>query len=208
MSKAGSSTDAFRVMLLGNGGVGKTCITLKFTYDEFEEPYNPSRHDLYSKNVEKDGKTYTILIVDTAGQESYARITDVQIRESDYFLLIFALNNLESFNYCKELRDYVQRLKEPEGPVRMALVGNKVDLVQANPKTREVTKAQAVALAEQWNVRFNHIKIPYVETSAKANININEIFMSALDEILKHTVATETKEKPKKVKKKGLCSIL
>ena len=64
-----SEDKAYKIVIVGGGGVGKSCVTLRFLHDFFEEKYNPTIEDSYTKEgFNVDGETYTIEILDTAGQ--------------------------------------------------------------------------------------------------------------------------------------------
>lgn len=93
-------------------------------------------------------------IIDTAGQEGYANILDNHIRNSQFFVVTFALDSKESYEHAKELREYILRVKDREGDAQMVLVGNKLDLITDNPELRQVSKADAETIAAQWKVYF------------------------------------------------------
>ena len=112
-------------------------------------------------------------ILDTAGEEDYQNMMDMWISFGEGFLLVFAINDKESFNLLKGKRDRV--LKGKHGAkCPILLVGNKIDL----ENERQVTYAEAKAQASAWGIE-------YMETSAKTNFNCKEAFEKFAQNIVK-----------------------
>ena len=109
-------------------------------------------------------KSYTIEILDTAGEEDFQKMMDMWISFGEGFMLVFAIDDKESFDLIKTKRERVLKGKHNE-PTPMILVGNKKDLEDK----RKVTSEEAKALADSWGIE-------YIETSAKNNDNCNEPF--------------------------------
>ena len=120
-----------KVIMVGNGGVGKSALTLQFMYDEFVEDYEPTKADSYRKKVVLDGQEAQIDILDTAGQEDYAAIRDNYFRSGEGFLCVFSITEKESFEATQEFREQILRVKGVDSntdTIPFILVGNKVDL--------------------------------------------------------------------------------
>ena len=120
-----------KVIMVGNGGVGKSALTLQFMYDEFVEDYEPTKADSYRKKVVLDGQEAQIDILDTAGQEDYAAIRDNYFRSGEGFLCVFSITEKESFEATQEFREQILRVKGVDSntdSIPFILVGNKVDL--------------------------------------------------------------------------------
>ena len=196
---APASLVCHKVIMVGSGGVRKSALTLKFMYDDFEEEYEPTKSDSYCKVVVLDGNQAQIDILDTAGQEDYAAISDNNIRNGEGFLCVFSVTEDNSFQACQDFRDQIIRTKNNDS-IPFILVGNKCDLSDS----REVSLSQAQHIAGKWNV-------PYVETSAKTNENVDKVFFDLLREIhvrkVNSKVANDENNTPQKPKKKK-CSIL
>ena len=112
-------------------------------------------------------------ILDTAGEEDYQNMMDMWISFGEGFLLVFAINDAESFELLKGKRERV--LKGKHGvKCPIVLVGNKQDL----ENERKVTSAEAKNLADSWGVE-------YIETSAKTNFNCKEAFEKLAFQIIK-----------------------
>jgi len=157
-----------KVIMVGSGGVGKSALTLQFMYDEFVSDYEPTKADSYRKKVVLEGQEVQIDILDTAGQEDYAAIRDNYFRSGEGFLCVFSITEQESFQATADFRDQILRVKDDEN-IPFLLVGNKCDL-EGN---RKVSQDEANAKAAEWNV-------PYVETSAKTNVNVDKAFYDLL----------------------------
>lgn len=186
-----------KVIMVGSGGVGKSALTLQFMYDEFVSDYEPTKADSYRKKVVLDGGEAQIDILDTAGQEDYAAIRDNYFRSGEGFLCVFSITEQESFQATADFREQILRVKDDEN-IPFLLVGNKCDL-EGN---RKVSQEEANAKAAEWNV-------PYVETSAKTNVNVDKVFFDLMREIKRRKVETETQlNKIDKKTKKRKCVIL
>jgi Ras-related protein Ral-A len=177
--------------MVGNGGVGKSALTLQFMYDEFVEDYEPTKADSYRKKVIFDGQEAQIDILDTAGQEDYAAIRDNYFRSGEGFLCVFSITEKESFDATTEFREQILRVKGVEqntDSIPFILVGNKVDLEDK----RQVSLAEAEKRAANW-------KVSYVETSAKTRLNVDKIFydlMRRINEKKKQDLGPETRPRP------------
>ncbi|KAI8619834.1 ras family-domain-containing protein [Chytriomyces sp. MP71] len=153
------------LVVVGSGGVGKSCLTVRFLKDEFSNEYDPTIEENYRKIISVDSKTCVVNIIDTAGQHEYTSLRDQHLKAGKGFLLVFALTDAGSFDELKQLREQIVKLKDTKR-VPMVVCGNKADIP-----------------AEQWEVSQDTImgyltplKIPYKQTSAKENMNVNESF--------------------------------
>ena len=134
-----------------------------------------------------ENKSYKIEILDTNGEEDYQNMMDMWISFGEGFLLVFAINDKESFDLIPRKRERIIEGKHGEN-VPMILVGNKVDL----ENNRQVLTEEAKKLAESWGIE-------YIETSAKTNINCNKAFEKLIVQI--------SATKAKKSKSSCPCSI-
>jgi len=165
---------SYKLVILGDGGVGKTAITIRFVSDRFVPDYDPTVEDAYKKDYEIDGKNIIVEIIDTAGQEEYSSgLHDKYIRDGEGFICVYSIASKTSFQRLKELRDKIAWTKDAE-KVPIALVGNKSDLV----RERQVSIQEGKDLAAEFNC-------PFVETSAKTADNVHECMRLVLMEIAK-----------------------
>eukprot|EP00911_Craspedida_sp_UC1_P000722 UC1_evm1s552 len=162
-----------KVVILGDGGVGKSSLMNRFVNNEFD---NQSFHtigvEFLNKNVPVGDDTVTMQIWDTAGQERFKSLRTPFYRGSDCCLLVFDVSDLHSFErvdmWQQEFLNYADVADAKGFP--FVLLGNKVDVEE-----RAVTRAQA----EEWCAA--HHDMPYYETSAKDNVNVEQAFVTAAE---------------------------
>jgi len=191
-------SSVFRVVLVGIGGVGKSCLTIQFIADRFVEDYDPTLEDSYRKQVTVDGEECLLDIFDTAGQEDFSAVRDQYMRTGDGFLCVYAVTLKNSFEEVPTFHEHILRVKDVEA-IPFVLVGNKADL----EGSRCVTREEGEALAKRLNCKF-------LEASAKTKLNVHESFHELVREIKeykrKHEAPTPTVEAPKK--KRSFCLLL
>lgn len=150
----------FKCVVLGSTGVGKTCLTLRFVRDVYEDDQLPTIGASYL--TKKVGK-FVFEIWDTAGQERYESITPLYYRSAEAAIIVFDVNDKNSFLKAKEWLGRLKKEREnPEMPI--ALAANKYDSDQSDVDLEE---ADAYA-------RENGLKM--FKTSAKTGTNVAEIF--------------------------------
>ncbi|KAK7592834.1 hypothetical protein V9T40_007586 [Parthenolecanium corni] len=181
----------YKIVVLGSGGVGKSALTVQFVQGIFVEKYDPTIEDSYRKQVEVDGQQCMLEILDTAGTEQFTAMRDLYMKNGQGFVLVYSITAQSTFNDLQDLREQILRVKDTDD-VPMVLVGNKCDLEEE----RVVGKEQGVNLSRQFSCAF-------METSAKAKINVNDIFYDLVRQINK-----KSPEKKQKTKKKSSCSLL
>ncbi|KAI4459940.1 ras di-ras and rheb family members of small gtpase superfamily [Holotrichia oblita] len=162
----------YKLVVVGAGGVGKSALTIQLIQNHFVDEYDPTIEDSYRKQVVIDGETCLLDILDTAGQEEYSAMRDQYMRTGEGFLLVFAVNSAKSFEDISSYREQIKRVKDAE-EVPMVLVGNKCDL-----SAWAVDMTQAREIAKQYG-------IPFVETSAKTRMGVDDAFYTLVREIRK-----------------------
>ncbi|KAF4583072.1 RAS small monomeric GTPase [Ophiocordyceps camponoti-floridani] len=172
-----SSSRELHVVVLGAGGVGKSCITAQFVHNEWIESYDPTIEDSYRTQFQVDGRQVVLEILDTAGTEQFVSMRDLYMKTGQGFLLVFSITSPSSLNELASLREEIMRIKE--GTVPMVIVGNKVDLEEA----RGVSRAKAFSIAQGWGA-------PYYESSARTRTNVDEVFTDLCRQMLKSDVST------------------
>lgn len=181
----------YKIVVLGSGGVGKSALTVQFVQGIFVEKYDPTIEDSYRKQVEVDGQQCMLEILDTAGTEQFTAMRDLYMKNGQGFVLVYSITAQSTFNDLQDLREQILRVKDTDD-VPMVLVGNKCDLEDERVVGKELGKC----LAGQFNCAF-------METSAKAKINVNDIFYDLVRQINK-----KSPEKKLKQKKKSICVLL
>ncbi|XP_076045670.1 LOW QUALITY PROTEIN: ras-related protein Rap1-like [Oratosquilla oratoria] len=161
----------YKIVVLGSEGVGKSALTVQFVQGIFVERYDPTIEDSYRKQVEVDGQQCMLEILDTAGTEQFTAMRDLYMKNGQGFVLVYSITAQSTFNDLKNLREQILRVKDTDD-VPMILVGNKCDLEDE----RVVGKDQGLNLATSFSCAF-------LESSAKAKINVNEIFYDLVRQI-------------------------
>lgn len=161
----------YKIVVLGSGGVGKSALTVQFVQGIFVEKYDPTIEDSYRKQVEVDGQQCMLEILDTAGTEQFTAMRDLYMKNGQGFVLVYSITAQSTFNDLMDLREQILRVKDTE-EVPMILVGNKCDLEDE----RVVGKDQGSNLARSFNSAF-------LETSAKAKVNVTEVFYDLVRQI-------------------------
>eukprot|EP01080_Neovahlkampfia_damariscottae_P008631 gene8631-578_t len=164
------SSGAVKLVVLGSGGVGKSCLTVSFIKNKFDESYNPTIEDAYQMQREIEGNFYTLEILDTAGQDEYDALRDLYMQSGDTFILVYSITDKGSFEEIIEMHNNLLKAKGDEEEVPCVLVGAKCDLEQE----RVVSKEDGIALAEEFGSCI------FFETSAKKRINVEEAFDASI----------------------------
>ncbi|XP_077983948.1 ras-related protein Rab-9A-like [Glandiceps talaboti] len=175
---AGKAT-LLKVVILGDGGVGKSSLMNRFISNKFEsQSFHTIGVEFLNKDIVIDGDTYTLQIWDTAGQERFKSLRTPFYRGSDCCLLTFGVNDMQSFhnlNMWKKEFLYYADVKDGEN-FPFVVLGNKVDVP---PEERQVTAEEA----DRWC--DGNGQVPYYETSAKDAVNVDEAFSAAVKQLLK-----------------------
>ncbi|XP_075224537.1 RAS oncogene family member Rab10 [Lycorma delicatula] len=177
----------FKLLLIGDSGVGKTCVLFRFSDDAFTPTFiSTIGIDFKIKTVELRGKKIKLQIWDTAGQERFHTITTSYYRGAMGIMLVYDITNEKSFeNIVKWLRNIDEHANED---VEKMILGNKCDM----DEKRAVSKERGEAIAREHGIRF-------METSAKANINIEQAFNDLAEAILVKTAGRDLIETPDRV---------
>jgi len=191
----GGGSRSYKVAVIGSGGVGKSCLSMRYVRDAFMDIYDPTIEDAFRHQTVVDGIACMIDILDTAGQEDMKMLRKQWIEDRDGFLLAFSITERGTFEECNYFWDLIVDLKGQNlSKVPLVLVGNKADL----DSERHVKKHEGEALA----AKYNNAK--YLEASAKTGLNVNECFEALVKGFLKNEPSVGGAKK----KKPGPCSIL
>jgi Ras-related protein Rab-1A len=170
----------FKLLLIGDSGVGKSCLLLRFADDTYTESYiSTIGVDFKIRTLEQEGKTIKLQIWDTAGQERFRTITSSYYRGAHGIIVVYDVTDKESFNNVKH---WVQEIdKYAADGVNKLLVGNKCDLTSK----KVVSHDEAKELAES-------LTIPFMETSAKNAHNVEQAFQKMATEIRQRVASQPT----------------
>lgn len=156
----------FKLLLIGDSGVGKSCLLLRFAENAFTESYlSTIGVDFKIRTIEADGKMLKLQIWDTAGQERFRTISQAYYRGAHGIAVVYDVTDGESFENVKTWIKEIE--KHASETVQKLLIGNKSDLVQK--KVVEYNTAKEFA---------EEMKITFIETSAKDSTNVEEAFLT------------------------------
>ncbi|TGZ80230.1 ras-domain-containing protein [Ascodesmis nigricans] len=162
--------ESISITVCGDGGTGKSSISLRLVRSKWTEEYDPTVQDSYSVTRVVDGRTYHLNLTDTAGQEEYRGLWAQQNLDSDAYLLVYDITNKDSLAALEYFNDLVEMQADtrPPGAVPHVKIvaGNKCDLAE----NRQVKSAEGMAWARANGCGF-------METSARNVVNIEETFM-------------------------------
>ena len=188
----------YKILLLGDWSVGKTCFLMRYTENTFTDIHlSTIGIDYKLKNVTlENGDVAKVQIWDTAGQDRYKSITKSYVRGANGIILIFDVTNQKSF---EGIENWIKQVKEQvSSKVCVALVANKID----DKENREVSEENGMKLAKENGY-------PYYEASAKEGINIEECFDNLIKQISQNYGNTTENEgrqlENKKKESKGCC---
>lgn len=162
-----------KVVIIGDGSVGKTCLLISFVENKFPAEYVPTIFDSYLYTLDETPMT----LIDTAGQEEFGELRPLSYEGAHVFIICFALNNQTSLDnldttWYPEVRKHVQTTPNKTW-LGNILVGTKADLRTPKNKATNVSTEQAQAKADKYNMT-------YYETSALTGDGLREIFIDCV----------------------------
>ncbi|KAJ0442944.1 putative small GTP-binding protein [Helianthus annuus] len=176
----------FKLLLIGDSSVGKSCLLLRFSDDSYVDSYiSTIGVDFKIRTAEQDGKTMKLQIWDTAGQERFRTITSSYYRGAHGIIM-------ESFNNVKQWLSEIDRYANES--VCKLLVGNKCDLVENKVVDTQTAKVLCmlqcytsistpiliakVAVYIYLQEFADELGVPFLETSAKDSVNVEQAFLT------------------------------
>ena len=173
----------FKIIIIGDAGVGKSCLTLKATKNIFENCYSSTvGFEFYTFNVKIKDKVIRLQIWDTCGQEMYRSLVNGFYRSSSLAILVYSIDNDKSF---KNLESWLNETREKGNPnIKVFLVGNKNDLED----TRSISEDQAIKFYMEHGMDL------FLEASAKTGFNAQKIFVEAARSLLEQYLSDLEKE--------------
>jgi small GTP-binding protein len=170
----------FKILLLGDSSVGKTCFLLRYSDDTFTENHISTiglDYRFKLVNLENDKKV-KLQIWDTAGQDRFRAITKNYYKGAHGIILIYDVTNITTFN---NIKSWVSQIREnTTEKIKIALVGNKID----EDDLRKISFDEGQKLAAEYDLKF-------FESSAKKNLRVSEVFNYITEEINNQNIKKE-----------------
>ena len=158
----------FKIIVLGDPGVGKSCLTSRALKDKFEDKYAPTiGFEFLTYTAIIDSKIIKLQIWDTCGQEMYRSLIANFYRNASLAMMVYSINSKESFSHINTWIKEVKLQSHPD--IKIILIGNKSDLEE----NRQVTIEDAKEFIKENEISF------FQETSAKTGKNTKEVFEEA-----------------------------
>jgi len=166
-------TRNFKVVLLGEGSVGKTSLLLRYVRNEFnEEHITTIQASFLSKKLTVDDTRVNLAIWDTAGQEKFHALGPIYYRDANGALLVYDITDRDSFD---RVQNWVKELRKMLGDnIVLVIAGNKADLERRRVVTLEEAEEYAASVGAK-----------HLSTSAKQNKGVAELFLHMTKELLK-----------------------
>ena len=163
----------YKVLLLGDSTVGKTCFLLRYCDKTFQDAHlSTIGLDYRVKTMTlKNNKNIKLQIWDTAGQDRFRAITKNYYKGANGIILIYDVTNLQTY---ENVKNWITQIREETNPnVVIYLAGNKIDIPE---EERVVKTEEGKEIADEYKLQFK-------ETSAKDGINVNEVFQELVEKI-------------------------
>ena len=159
---------SFKLIVIGDSGVGKSCLTNNAVKNIFDDAYNATvGFEFFTFNVKINGKIIKLQIWDTCGQELYRSLITNFYRNSSLAIMVYAINSKESF---ENIEMWLRELRTHSNPdAKVFLIGNKIDL--ENQRQVEKEKGEQFCKENKLNL--------FMESSAKTGVNAQNIFIQA-----------------------------
>uniref|UniRef100_A0AC35TY95 Cell division control protein 42 homolog n=1 Tax=Rhabditophanes sp. KR3021 TaxID=114890 RepID=A0AC35TY95_9BILA len=187
-----------KCVVVGDGAVGKTCLLISYTTNQFPSEYVPTVFDNYAVTVMIGGEPYTLGLFDTAGQEDYDRLRPLSYPQTDVFLVCFSVIAPASFENVKE--KWVPEIAHHSNKTPFLLVGTQVDLREDPSVVDKLGKNKQKPTSQEMGDKLaKELKaVKYVECSALTQRGLKNVF----DEAIMAALEPPTQSKKKK------CSIV
>ena len=159
---------SFKLIVIGDSGVGKSCLTNNAVKNIFDDTYNATvGFEFCTFNVKINDKVVKLQIWDTCGQELYRSLITNFYRNSSLAVMVYAINSKESF---EDIEMWLRELRTHSNPdAKVFLIGNKIDL----ENERKITKEQGEKFCKDNKIN------EFMEASAKTGVNAQNVFIKA-----------------------------
>ena len=165
---------SFKIIIVGDSGVGKSCLSIKASRNYFEDFYSPTvGFEFLTFNVKVEDQNIKLQIWDTCGQEVYRSLISSFYRSASLAIIVYSIDNEESYINIEKWLNDIKTQSNPD--VKIFLIGNKADLEDK----RQVTKESGEKFYKDHKLSF------FTETSAKTGFNVQNVFIEVAKELYK-----------------------
>ena len=163
---------SFKVIIIGDQGVGKSCLSIKVSRNYFEDFYSPTvGFEFVSFNVRVEDKNIKLQIWDTCGQEVYRSLISSFYRSASLAIIVYSIDSEDSFNNLEKWLNDIKTQSNPD--IKIFLIGNKADLEDK----RKISKEIGEKYCNDHKLSF------FIETSAKTGFNVQNVFIQVAKEL-------------------------
>jgi small GTP-binding protein len=163
---------SFKVIIIGDQGVGKSCLSIKVSRNYFEDFYSPTvGFEFVSFNVRVEDKNIKLQIWDTCGQEVYRSLISSFYRSASLAIIVYSIDSEDSFNNLEKWLNDIKTQSNPD--IKIFLIGNKADLEDK----RKISKEIGEKFCNDHKLSF------FIETSAKTGFNVQNVFIQVAKEL-------------------------
>ena len=163
---------SFKIIIIGDQGVGKSCLSIKASRNYFEDFYSPTvGFEFVSFNVRIEDKNIKLQIWDTCGQAVYRSLISSFYRSASLAIMVYSIDNDDSFNNIEKWLNDVKTQSNPN--IKIFLIGNKADLEDK----RKVSREAGEKFLKDHKLNY------FIETSAKTGFNVQNVFIQAAKEL-------------------------
>ena len=191
--------NSYKLAVFGSGAVGKSSLINRFINEDFSGDYVPTVEDVHQHFLHLNNRLFNLTIIDTAGTHDFPAMKELSINESSAFILVFAVDDEQSLQHFKNDISSVLRKRSDAS---ILIVGNKIDVEKRIVSSHEVT-----SYLEEQRTQYPLFKFKYLETSAKTNHNVREVFSETI-KLLKPCSNLKTNKAKKFHLLAGRCAIL
>jgi Ras-related C3 botulinum toxin substrate 1 len=199
-------TENIKCVVVGDGAVGKTCLLLSYSKNEFPSNYIPTICDNYNSNVTFNDKLVSLSLWDTAGQEEYDQLRPLSYGDTNVFVVCFSVINPDSWQNVKS--KWVPELTKHMNGTPIVLVGTKIDL-RDDPETLKKLESNGhTPFKKEQGEKFkNEINAAaYRECSARTMQGLNEVFTTVIE--THYNFGQTMTPQERKVAQKKKCEIM
>ena len=178
----------YKIILIGDSSVGKSCLTIRAAKNIFNNLYTPTvGFEFFNLNIKIKGKNIRLQIWDTCGQEKFRSLITNFYRNASLAIIVYSIDEEKSFNHIDQWLNEIRTHTNPD--IKIVLVGNKSDLIN----NRKIKVERAKHFSQERNLEF------FIETSAKNGENVLFTFAYAANVLLDESLKNQNQNNKRKI---------